>query len=69
MNFSCEPAIQALMSRQIGTSPLVAKDKLDLTDEEFAAVSGTPHIVPNYRAYLDRETFINENWSKMLASS
>jgi len=69
MNFSSDPATQALMSRMIGTAPLVAKDKTDLTDEEFAFVSGTPSIKPAYEAYLDRETFIKETWDKMLAGA
>lgn len=69
MTFSSDPATQALMSRKIGTAPLVDKALTDLTDEEFAAVSGTPAIRPNYAAYLDKETFIKENWEAMLASS
>ena len=69
INFSSDPAIQALMSRKIGTAPLVDKSKTDLTDEEFAFVSGTPSIKPAYEAYLDNETFIKESWDKMLAES
>lgn len=68
INFSSDPGTQALMSRKIGTAPLVPKSKTDLTDDEFASVSGTPAIQPNYEAYLDKETFIKENWEKMLAS-
>jgi len=67
--FSCEPATQALMSRMIGTAPLVPRNLLDLTDAEFSAVSGTPAIMPAYEAYLDEETFIKETWDKMLAST
>ena len=67
MNFSSDPATQALMSRKIGTAPLVAKDKTDLTDDEFAFVSGTPAIKPAYEAYLDKETFMKEAWDKMVA--
>jgi putative spermidine/putrescine transport system substrate-binding protein len=69
INFSSDPATQAIMSRKIGTAPLVSKDKTDLTDEEFAFVSGTPSIRPAYEAYLDRETFIKETWDKMLAGA
>ncbi len=69
ITFSSDPATQALMSRKIGTAPLVDKAKTDLTDEEFAAVSGTPAIRPNYAAYLDKETFIKDKWEAMLASS
>lgn len=69
MNFSSDPATQALMSRKIGTAPLVAKDKTDLTEDEFAFVSGAPAIKPAYEAYLDKETFIKEAWDKMLAGA
>ncbi len=69
MNFSCDPATQALMSRNIGTAPLVDQAMTDLTDEEFAFVSGSPSIKPAYEAYLDNETFIKESWDKMLAES
>lgn len=69
INFSSDPATQALMSRMIGTAPLVDKSKTDLTDEEFASVSGTPAIQPAYEAYLDNETFIKETWDTMLGTS
>ena len=69
MNFSSEPSIQALMSRKIGTAPLVDKSMTDLTDDEFNFVSGTPAIKPAYEAYLDNETFIKESWDKMLAEA
>lgn len=69
MNFSCDTATQALMSRNIGTAPLVDQAITDLTDEEFAFVSGSPSIRPAYEAYLDNETFIKESWDKMLAES
>ena len=67
INFSSDPATQALMSRKIGTAPLVEQATAGLTDEEFAMVSGTPSIRPAYEAYLDKETFIKETWDKMLA--
>lgn len=69
MSFSSDPATQALMSRKIGTAPLVDKSKTDLTEEEFAFVSGTPSIRPAYEAYLDKETFMKEAWDKMLAGA
>ncbi|MEL6236443.1 MAG: extracellular solute-binding protein [Pseudomonadota bacterium] len=67
ISFSSDPATQALMSRKIGTAPL--RDDTDLSAEEFAGVSGTPAIVLNYEAYLDRETFIKDSWDQMLATS
>lgn len=69
IDFSSDPATQALMSRKIGTAPLLPQSGTDLTDEEFAAVSGTPAITPAYEAYLDMGEFIKETWEKMLAAS
>ena len=69
ITFSSDPSTQALMSRMIGTAPLVDKSLTDLTAEEFASVSGTPAIQPAYEAYLDEETFIKETWDNMLATS
>lgn len=69
MAFSSDPATQALMSRKIGTAPLLDVAKTDLTPEEFAAVSGSPAIRPNFEAYLDHETFIKESWEKMLSTA
>lgn len=67
--FSCEPSTQALMSRKIGTAPLVDRETAGLSDEEFAAVSGTPSIRINYEAYLEHETFIKDAWDKMVAGA
>ncbi|MEM9784642.1 MAG: extracellular solute-binding protein [Pseudomonadota bacterium] len=67
--FSCDPSTQAVMSRMIGTAPLVSKEAAGLTDEEFDAVSGTPAIRPNFQAYLDKETFIKDAWDTMLAGA
>ncbi|MEM1313363.1 MAG: extracellular solute-binding protein [Pseudomonadota bacterium] len=69
ISFSSLPETQALMSRMIGTAPLTTQAAAGLSDEEFAAVSGTPAITPNYEAYLDEGEFIKETWDKMLASS
>ncbi|SEA35279.1 ABC transporter substrate-binding protein [Rubrimonas cliftonensis] len=69
MDFSSQPETQALMSRMIGTAPLLDREKTDLTEAEFAAVSGAPAIRPAFEAYLEHETFMKETWEAMLASS
>ena len=52
IDFMSTPEIQALLSRKVGTSPTVKRDVLDLTDEEFAAVSSDiPPIIPRYDLY------------------
>lgn len=69
INFSSDPAIQALMSRKIGTAPLVDRSLTDLTDDEYNFCSGSPSIKPAYEAYLDKETFMKEAWDRMLAGA
>lgn len=69
VNFASSPAIQATMARKIGTAPVVAVEKTDLTTDEFDAVSGTPTIRPAFDVYLDDETFLTETWDKMVAKS
>ncbi len=69
INFSSAAATQGLMSRNIGTAPLLDPTLLDLTAEELAGVTGAPAIRPAYQAYLDEETFIKETWDKMLAQA
>jgi putative spermidine/putrescine transport system substrate-binding protein len=69
INFTSQPSTQALMSRMIGTAPLVDVAVTDLTEDEFGSVSGSPAIRPAYEAYLDKETFIKESWDRMLAGA
>ena len=70
VNFSCDPATQALMSRKIGTAPLVPKAMTGLTDEEFAAVASEKEpIVPAYESYLAMSDFISDSWNKMLVGA
>lgn len=68
INFTSDPAIQALISRNVGTAPIVDRSKTDLTDAEFAAVSSDiPPIVPRYDIYLDQGQKLNQRWSTMIA--
>ncbi|MGH6626305.1 MAG: ABC transporter substrate-binding protein [Burkholderiaceae bacterium] len=68
INFVCQPAIQALMSRQIGTSPTVKRNLLDLSEKEFAAVSSEiDPIVPRYDLYQTRSDWLNEQWTRLIA--
>lgn len=69
MAFSCQPETQAIMSRMIGTGPVVDPATTGLSTEELSAVSGTPVINIPYEVYLDDETFINEAWDKMVAGA
>lgn len=68
INYTCDPAIQALLSRKVSTAPVVDRAKTDLTDAEFAAVSSDiPPIIPRYDIYLDHGEWINQRWTTMIA--
>ena len=63
------PEIQALLSRKVGTSPTVPRDKLDLTDEEFAAVSSEiPPIIPRYDLYQAKSDWLNQKWTELIVA-
>lgn len=69
MDYTCQPEIQAKMSRKIGTAPVVAREHLDLSDEEFANVSSDiPPILPQYHLYLEWGDWIAEKWIEMITS-
>ncbi|MCM2504972.1 extracellular solute-binding protein [Aureimonas altamirensis] len=69
MNFTTTPEIQALMARQIGTAPIIRRELLDLTDEEFNAVSSTiDPIVPRYELYVDKADWVNQKWTELIVS-
>ena len=68
INYMCQPAIQAVLSRKVGTSPTVKRDLLDLTAEEFAAVSSEiDPIIPRYEMYQKQSDFLNQKWTEMIA--
>ena len=68
IDYMCQPAIQATLSRKVGTSPTVKRDLLDLTDQEFAAVSSDIEpIIPRYDLYQSKSDFLNQKWTEMIA--
>lgn len=68
IDYMCQPAIQATLSRKVGTSPTVKRDLLDLTAEEFAAVSSDIEpIIPRYDLYQTKSDFLNQKWTEMIA--
>lgn len=69
ITFTSTPEAQAIMARMIGTAPVIGQEAAGLSDEEMAAVAGTPAIKSPYEVYLDDETFITEAWDKMVAKS
>ena len=68
IDYMSQPEIQALMSRNVGTAPTVARDLLDLSDEEFAAVSSDiDPIIPRYDLYTSKADWLNQKWTEMIA--
>ncbi|KQU64094.1 ABC transporter substrate-binding protein [Aminobacter sp. DSM 101952] len=62
-----QPAVQALMSRKVGTAPTLKKEVLDLKPEEFAAVSSDiPPIIPRYDLYTTKADWINQKWTELI---
>ncbi len=68
IDYMSQPEVQSLMSRRVGTAPTVRRDLLDLSDEEFAAVSSEIEpIIPRYDLYMSRGDWLNEKWTEMIA--
>ena len=68
INYMCQPQIQALLSRKVGTAPTVKRDLLDLSTEEFAAVSSDiDPIIPRYDLYTSKADWLNQKWTEMIA--
>jgi putative spermidine/putrescine transport system substrate-binding protein len=69
VNFMCTPAAQALMSRHVGSAPLIDVKSTDLTPAEFAAVSSeTPPITMAVEATVKHIDFMEAQFTKMLTS-
>ncbi len=68
IDYMCQPAIQATLSRKVGTSPTVKRDSTDLNDQEFAAVSSDIEpIIPRYDLYQTKSDWLNQKWTEMIA--
>ena len=69
IDYMSQAAIQAKLSRNVGTAPTVRKELLDLTPEEFAAVSSEiAPILPRYDLYEQKGDWLAERWAEMIAS-
>ena len=68
IDYMCQPSVQAVLSRKVGTSPTVKRELTDLTDAEFASVSSTiDPIVPRYDLHSSKADWLNENWTRLIA--
>ena len=67
INYMSQPAIQAVLSNNVGTAPTVMKKHMKLSAAEFAAVSSEiPPILPRYDMYSQRNDWLNQKWSEMI---
>jgi putative spermidine/putrescine transport system substrate-binding protein len=69
IDYMCQPSIQELLARQVGTAPIIPRDRLSLTDAEFAAVSSEIEpIIPAYSLYTEDGDWVNEQWTAMITA-
>lgn len=67
IDYMCQPSIQALLSRKVGTAPIIKRELLDLTDEEFAGVSSDIEpITPRYDLYQTKSDWLNQKWTELI---
>lgn len=67
VDYMCQPSVQALLSRKVGTAPTIDRKLTDLTDKEFAAVSSDiPPIIPRYDLYQSKSDWLNQKWTEMI---
>lgn len=67
INYMSQPAIQATLSRKVGTAPTVKRELLDLNEKEFAAVSSDIEpILPRYDLLTTKADFLNQKWTELI---
>lgn len=67
IDYMSQPAIQATLSRKVGTSPTVKRELLDLNEKEFAAVSSDIEpIIPRYDLYTTKADWLNQKWTELI---
>ncbi len=70
IDYCCQPHIQAKITRAMGTAPVVPRELMDLTDEEFNNVSSDiPPIVPAYDVYVKDGDWISEKWTELITGA
>jgi putative spermidine/putrescine transport system substrate-binding protein len=67
IDFMSQGDTQALLSRNVGTSPTVNREVTGLSDEEFGAVSSDiPPIIPRYDLYQTKSDWLNQKWTELI---
>ena len=69
INFSCTPEAQELIARYVGSAPVMDRSRLNLTDQELAAVSSEiPSIPPASEARFKFTDYMERQFTKMVTS-
>ena len=69
LNFSCTPEAQQLIARFVGSAPVIDRARLNLTDQEFAAVSSnTPSIPAATEARYRHLDYMERQFTKMVTA-
>jgi putative spermidine/putrescine transport system substrate-binding protein len=69
LNFCCTPEAQQLIARYVGSAPVMDRGKLNLTDQEFAAVSSDGPSIPTATQVRYKFTdYIERQFTKMVTS-
>jgi putative spermidine/putrescine transport system substrate-binding protein len=67
IDFMCQPSIQELVTRKVGTAPIIPRNLLSLSDAEFAAASSEiKPIIPDYALYTERGDWVADKWTGMI---
>jgi putative spermidine/putrescine transport system substrate-binding protein len=67
VDYMCQPSIQSLVTRKVGTAPTVKRPLLDLTDAEFAAASSEiDPVIPRYDLQVSKADWLNEKWTELI---
>lgn len=67
INFCARPGVQATFARAMGLNPVLPRDRLDLTDAEYAAVgSDRPPIFPAAALYAESAGQVQRRWQRMI---
>jgi putative spermidine/putrescine transport system substrate-binding protein len=67
IDYMCQPSVQAVLSRKVGTSPTVKRELTDLSDKEFAAVSSDIEpIIPRYDLQSTKSDWLNQKWTELI---
>ncbi len=68
INYMSKPETQALMARKLGIFPIVPRDSMDLTDEEFSAVGSEIEAVKTQtEIHLREGDWLESKFQEMIA--